>query len=86
MADTPEVALWSLREQMEDVSINDLDTSKVPVTAYVEGYENPVAWYEKFKINKNQLTKDVLFDNKDMRDITLAQYGSDKPEYIKWKL
>lgn len=54
---------------------------------YVDGYENPIAWHKKHNIRNDLLPKDVLFDNKDMRNITLAQYGDDDmPEYIKWKL
>lgn len=54
---------------------------------FVHGHENPVRWHETFNVSKEKLTKDVLFDNEDMRDITLAQYdGDDKPEYVKWKL
>jgi len=58
----------------------------VPANDFVVGYENPVAWHRKFNVPSEQLTKDVLFDNVDMKTITLAQYELDKPEYIKWKL
>lgn len=49
-------------------------------------YENPVAWYRKYKKDNCRLTKDVLFDNVEMKYVTLAQYGCNQPEYIKWKL
>lgn len=81
-----EVAFMSVREQMEELSIDGPGTAEKTVTEFVNGYENPVAWHAKFKIDKNQLTQDVLFDNIDMKNTTLAQYGSDKPEHIKWKL
>jgi len=54
---------------------------------FVDGYENPVAWQKKHKRRSDQ--SDVLFDNLDMKAITLDQYDMqhDKlPEFIKWKL
>jgi len=60
--------------------------NSAPENDFVTGYENPVAWHRKFDVPRDQLTKDVLFDNVDMKYTTLAQYQSDKPEYIKWKL
>lgn len=49
--------------------------------------ENPMRWHEKFGMGKVKPTKDVLFDNEDMRAITLAQCdGENTPEYIKWKM
>lgn len=54
---------------------------------FVEGYENPVAWHKQYKVRRDHIEKDVLFDNQDMKDLILGQYhGTDQPEYIKWKL
>lgn len=54
---------------------------------FVVGYENPVAWHRRYKTRVDQLKKDVLFDNLDMKNITSDQYsGNVKPEYIKWKM
>lgn len=52
----------------------------------VDDYENPVTWHKKYKVHDGHLTKDVLFDNMDMKNIIDDQYGDDKPEYIRWKL
>lgn len=49
-------------------------------------YDNPMAWHRKYMKAGVRLTKDVLFDNVEMKYVTLAQYGYDQPEYIKWKL
>ncbi|XP_050435571.1 uncharacterized protein LOC126842576 [Adelges cooleyi] len=53
---------------------------------FVTGYENPVSWHRKHHVPREQLSKDVLFDNLDMKSMTLAQYYGRIPEYIKWKL
>lgn len=59
---------------------------QVSINDFVDGYENPMAWHKKFVVRSDEKKKDVLFDNIDMRDITLAQYGSEQPENIKWRL
>ncbi|VVC25425.1 Tetratricopeptide-like helical domain [Cinara cedri] len=84
------MAKSNLRADMSMSSIADA-MSKISaspeITDYVDGYENPVAWYRRYKVPRDKMTNDVLFDNIDMRDITLAQYDSgDKPESVKWKL
>ncbi|XP_025203134.1 uncharacterized protein LOC112600180 [Melanaphis sacchari] len=61
----------------------------LPATVnFVDGYENPVAWRKRYKVCGDQ-SKDVLFDNLDMKAITQDQYGMQHdtyPEFIKWKL
>ncbi|XP_060877932.1 uncharacterized protein LOC132950465 [Metopolophium dirhodum] len=57
------------------------------VVDYVDGFENPVAWQKRYKGRSDQ--SDVLFDNLDMKSITLSQYSVENvklPEFIKWKL
>ncbi|KAE9544722.1 hypothetical protein AGLY_000264 [Aphis glycines] len=69
-------------QEFENISISST-TEK-----FVDGYQNPVAWQKKFKVCGN-LSKDVLFDNLDMKAITQDQYGMEHdtlPEFIKWKL
>ena len=54
---------------------------------FVDGFENPVSWQKRYKSRSDQ--SDVLFDNLDMKSITLSQYGIENdrlPEFIKWKL
>lgn len=70
--------------------INDLASDRAcenPVNDFADGdYENPVAWYKKYNVASDRLSKDVLFDSMDMKYIALAQYGRNQPEYIKWKM
>ncbi|KAF0762900.1 Uncharacterized protein FWK35_00020951 [Aphis craccivora] len=69
-------------QEFENISLSSA-TEK-----FVNGYQNPVAWQKKFKVCGN-LSKDVLFDNLDMKAITQDQYGMEHdtlPEFIKWKL
>jgi len=54
---------------------------------FVDGFENPVSWHKRYNSRSDQ--SDVLFDNLDMKSITLSQYGVEidrLPEFIKWKL
>ncbi|XP_026813262.1 uncharacterized protein LOC113553894 [Rhopalosiphum maidis] len=82
----------------EDLSVNDPSTTIcqefkkinfLPSTVnFVDGYENPIAWQKRFNVCGDQ-SKDVLFDNLDMKAITQGQYGMQHdtyPEFIKWKL
>jgi hypothetical protein len=58
-----------------------------PAMDFVERYENPVSWHKKYDLRDDLLRKDVLFDNMDMKSITMAQYDPHNlPEYIKWRL
>lgn len=81
----------SVYDDFEKLSLSRRSSASEPPKAlgsdFVDGYENPVAWHRKHNIRNDLLPKDVLFDNIDMRNITLAQYGEDDmPEYVKWKL
>lgn len=77
--------VWSVCDEFGKLCIDPSD-GPVRVDDFVVGYENPIAWHRDCRVSKEKLTKDVLFDNMDMRDITMAQYDHEKPEYIKWKL
>lgn len=75
----------ALSPQPKDHASDESSNNTVNDFAGLE-YDNPIAWHRKYKKTSVRLTKDVLFDNVEMKYITLAQYGSDRPEYIKWKL
>uniref|UniRef100_A0A2S2PXU8 Uncharacterized protein n=1 Tax=Sipha flava TaxID=143950 RepID=A0A2S2PXU8_9HEMI len=78
----------SVQRLCNDISKKCVVSSKMePAMDFVERYENPVSWHKKYDLRDDLLRKDVLFDNMDMKSITMAQYDPHNlPEYIKWRL